>query len=430
MSGKAFLEIYGLETIKKSFDSAVTVGKDETCPIRINDPTVEDRHFRIEYKNDPMMGVQFVMKDLRSKSGSFINGTRISEGILADGDLIQVGESEMRFLQFENNSTPSFPMKSKNQQWNAQLQNLARYAQTEFPILLLGPSGTGKDVLAQNIHFHSPRAKNEFVSVNCSALTETLIESELFGHVKGSFTGAISDRKGAFEAARGGTLFLDEIGDLPISLQSKILRALENNEIRPVGSDRNITTNVRIIAATHQNLHEKIKLGQFRLDLYFRLNVLQSSPPALDQRMEDFDSLLYSFARQFRVNFSFGAMQRLKKHKWTGNIRELKNVVSRASALYPKEQINEEKVESLFDQVSVFDQNQRADGGSHLSVIKEIEKQMIVQRLSVNKGNQKLTAHDLGMPKSTLHDRLKYYQIDPKDYKEGINPDLILGKKD
>lgn len=419
MSTKAFLEVYGLETWRKSFDSITTVGKDETCNIRVNDPTIEERHFRIEHKTDPLIGAYFLMKDLRSKTGSYVNGTRIHEALLKDGDLIQVGHTEMRFLLSDRQDASAFPMTSKNHLWHQQLQCLGRYAQTEFPILLLGPSGTGKDVLAHQIHLNSQRAKNDFVSVNCSALTETLIESELFGHVKGSFTGAVNDRKGAFEAARGGTLFLDEVGDLPVTLQAKILRALENNEIRPVGSDRNITTNVRIIAATHQNLHEKIKLNQFRLDLYYRLNVLQATPPALENRMEDFDSLLYSFARQMRVNFSFGAIQRMKKHKWLGNIRELKNLVSRASALYPKEQINEEKLETLFDRTSPFDLLNKHDSNSnHLSVIKEIEKQMIVQRLSVNKGNQKLTAQDLGMPKSTLHDRLKYYQIDPREYKK------------
>lgn len=418
MSQKAFLEIYGLETFKKQFEHSVIVGKDESCGIRVNDPTVEDRHYRIEFRNDIFFGPQFSFKDLRTKSGSFINGTRVSEGLLTDGDLIRIGDSEMRFLLTETTAEPTFPIKSKNLYWQQQLQNIGRYAKTEFPILLLGPSGTGKDVLAQQIHMHSSRAHCEFVSVNCSALTETLIESELFGHVKGSFTGAINDRKGAFESARGGTLFLDEIGDLPLSLQAKILRALENNEIRPVGSDKNITTNVRIIAATHQNLHEKIKLGQFRLDLYFRLNVLQSTPPALSQRMEDFENLLYHFAKQLRVNFSFGAIQRLKKHSWPGNIRELKNTVSRASALFPKEQINEEKVALLFDQIlSPLAGPASENPSQHLSVIKEIEKQMIVQRLTANKGNQKLTAYDLGMPKSTLHDRLRYYKINPRDFK-------------
>ena len=198
--------------------------------------------------------------------------------------------------------------------------SLSSVATSSCPVLILGPSGTGKDVLANAIHNSSKKSGAPFISVNCSALTETLVESELFGHTKGSFTDAVSDRKGAFEAARGGTLFLDEIGDLPYSLQAKLLRALENNEIRPVGSDRSIKTDVRIIAATHQNLYNKIRDGEFRADLFYRLNVITIETPALKERIEDFDNLLYSFARQMRVRFSFNAIKTLKKHDWPGNI--------------------------------------------------------------------------------------------------------------
>ncbi len=190
-------------------------------------------------------------------------------------------------------------------------KNLGNVAKTDFPVLILGPSGTGKDVIAQALHQTSDR-QGPFLSVNCSALSETLIESELFGHVKGSFTGAVNDRKGAFEAARGGTLFLDEIGDLSYNLQAKLLRALENGEIRAVGADRNTQTDVRIIAATHQNLGEKIREGSFRSDLYYRLNVVTVTPPALNLRMEDFEGLLYGFARSMRVRFSHGAIVSLK----------------------------------------------------------------------------------------------------------------------
>ncbi|WP_374032992.1 sigma 54-interacting transcriptional regulator [Bdellovibrio bacteriovorus] len=215
-------------------------------------------------------------------------------------------------------SQPPFPIKSRNEVWNEELQTLSNVAKTEFPVLILGPSGTGKDVIAQALHENSLRDKGPFVSVNCSALSETLIESELFGHVKGSFTGAINDRKGAFEAARGGTLFLDEIGDLSYSLQAKLLRALENNEIRPVGADRNVRTDVRIIAATHQNLSEKIREGLFRSDLYFRLNVVSVAPPALALRMEDFEELLYTFARKMRVRFSFRRHRPYEKASMAG----------------------------------------------------------------------------------------------------------------
>lgn len=317
----------------------------------------------------------------------------------------------------EQSPENSFPLHSRNVLWNAELQSLQNVALTDFPVLLLGPSGTGKDVIAQAIHKSSQRATAPFISVNCSALTETLIESELFGHSKGAFTGAISDRKGAFESARHGTLFLDEIGDLPFALQAKLLRALENNEIRPVGSDRTIKTNVRIIAATHQNLSHKIAEGQFRSDLFFRLNVVSVNAPALRQRIEDFEDLLYTFAKQLRVRFSFDAIQKLKMHSWPGNIRELRNLVSRASALFPRQQIDLAKAEHLLKSSSVYAPLIEDPNRTRMSVVKEVERQMILRKLQENRGNQSKTAQDLGMPKSTLNDRLRQYNIDYRVYR-------------
>lgn len=317
---------------------------------------------------------------------------------------------------------PRFSLQSRNPLWNAELQGLGRAAETSFPILILGPSGSGKDVIAQEIHRASPRQAAPFVSVNCSALTETLIESELFGHVKGSFTGALGDRKGAFESARGGTLFLDEIGDLPVSLQAKLLRALENTEIRPVGSDKVLKTDVRIIAATHQNLPQKIHEGQFRADLFFRLNVISATTPALKNRIEDFDDLLNCFAKQMRVRFSFDAIQRLKMYSWPGNIRELRNLVFRAAALFPKEQIDIPRAEHLLKSSATVLTPSEGESPVRGSVIKEVERQLILKRLQENNGNQRRTAVDLGMPKSTLNDRLRQYNINPKSFRLPANP--------
>lgn len=373
-----------------------------------------ERHARIEAKEN-----FHLIKDLRSGLPTLVNGTQIQEATLSEGDHIEIDSKTFIFSYDEAPFSNGLGMKSKNDVWNAELQLLGNVAKTEFPVLILGPSGTGKDVIAQGLHKNSARALGPFVSVNCSALTETLIESELFGHIKGSFTGAISDRKGAFEAARGGTLFLDEIGDLPYGLQAKLLRALENNEIRPVGSDRTVRTDVRIVAATHQNLLEKIQTKEFRADLYFRLNVITTSPPALFERMEDFEELLYIFAKNLRVRFSHGAIQLLKRHTWPGNIRELKNSVARASALFPKQQIEEIHVEKIIDRLNKnnsMSTNGTENSQAPLPVIKEIEKQMIIKRLIANKGNQRRTATDLGMPKSTLHDRLRLYQINPKSF--------------
>lgn len=371
---------------------------------------LESRMARIEKSNE-----NYLIRDLRSPIGTLVNGTKIIEAYLQDGDLIQVGRHTFTFtLRSEQDfKTPTKALPtSRNEEWNLQLQSIPNLAQTNFAVLILGPSGAGKEVLADALHKNSFRRNGPFMRVNCSALTETLIESELFGHIKGSFTGAIADRKGAFEAARGGTLFLDEIGDLPYGLQAKLLRALENNEIRPVGSDRTIKTDVRIVAATHKQLKEKIKEGEFRMDLYYRLNVIQLMAPALNERPEDFEDLLFHFAREYRVRFAPDAVTKLKKHTWPGNIRELKNTVARASVLLKGQSIDASKIHRILDQLPDDNHYLNSKPTNDLSVIKEIEKQMIVKRLAANNGNQRQTSRDLGMPKSTLHDRIKLYNID------------------
>ena len=412
-----YIEDLSNTELKYEFQEFAYIGRATDNMVKLESERIENRHCLLENKS----GRVFI-KDLRSADGTFINGTRIIEALLNDGDIITLGEFEFMFHDRSTVKT-RFTLNSKCEYWNLQLEKLSSVAATNYPVLLLGPSGTGKDVIAQALHQNSLRKDQTFLSVNCSALSETLIESELFGHVKGSFTGAIADRRGAFESARGGTLFLDEIGDLPYSLQAKMLRALENNEIRPVGSDRNIKTNVRIIAATHQNLYEKIREGSFRSDLFYRLNVISVQVPSLKERQEDFETLLYHFAREMRVRFSYGAIMKLKKHDWPGNIRELKNVVARAAALYPKTQITESEVEHLLNKNELLSNSSHfaSGGGVHqsgqLSVIREIEKQMIIKRLAANHGNQKRTATDLGMPKSTLHDRIRNYNIQIENFK-------------
>lgn len=387
----------------------LTIGRDPVNQMVIEDAFTSSRHARIERKPNG-----FFLRDLRSRNGTFVNGARVFEALLSDGDRIRIGETDLFFACKKEEGSPHL-MTSKNPIWQSQLNKLPGIAESEFPVLLTGPSGTGKEILAQTIHRLSQRKNGPFVSVNCSALSESLVESELFGHLRGSFTGATSDRKGAFEAARGGTLFLDEIGDLPLALQPKLLRALENSQIRPVGSDRSIETQVRIVAATHHDLKKLVFEEKFRADLYFRLHVIQLQAPALKDRMEDFDDLLYTFAKAMRVRFSYGAIQKLKTHAWPGNIRELKNAVSRAKAYWGNDEIKDHDVDQLIDQLSVTSSSSApVEGGfkPSRSVIKEIEFEMIRNRLIANRGNQRKTAADLGMPKSTLHDRIKVYGID------------------
>lgn len=386
-------------------------GSDSDNHVVLTEEDMGAKHARIEKKGD-----EYLVRDLRSTKGTFINGVRILESYLNPGDVLKLGNTEFIFHSSQQASC-SEEMTSKNSAWDEQLKKIPNISQSDLPVLILGPSGSGKEVLSQYIHQCSARRDSHLLTVNCSALTESLAESELFGHVKGSYTGATQDRKGAFETAKNGTLILDEIGDLPLSLQPKLLRALENKEIKPVGSDRVIKTNVRIIACTHQDLKKKVDKGEFRLDLFYRLNIIQLNLPALKERMEDFEKILFTFAKETKVKFTHCAIQELKDYHWPGNIRELKNVVSRAKATMSGQAIEKIHIQQLLDQRAVeiesFGLIQIPNSPSHrrTNVIKEIEKQIIQKRLLMNAGNQRKTAEDLGIPRSTLNDRIRAYKI-------------------
>jgi len=212
-----------------------------------------------------------------------------------------------------------------------------KVAPTDARVLIMGPNGSGKEIVANQIHQLSARSKQAFIEVNCAAIPSELIESELFGHVKGSFTSAIKDRKGQFELADGGTLFLDEIGDMSLSAQAKVLRALQENQITPVGAGKSIPVNVRVLAATNKNLKAEIAAGRFREDLYHRLSVIVIDVPPLNDRREDIPTLVEHFldqlADQGLKTFSDGAMKHLQTMDWTGNVRQLRNVVERLHIL-------------------------------------------------------------------------------------------------
>jgi DNA-binding NtrC family response regulator len=215
---------------------------------------------------------------------------------------------------------------------------LERVSPSDATILVTGRSGTGKELVAEAVHDHSPRRKGPFMVVDCSAVPRDLIESELFGHAKGSFTGAIANRKGAFEQASGGTLFLDELGELPSDLQPKLLRALERREVRRVGTNEPVPIDVRVVAATNRNLREEVARGSFREDLYYRLAVVQVHLPSLRDRPDDIPLLADHFLRESckgrePMNISYQTMERLRRHEWPGNVRELRNFIERAVLL-------------------------------------------------------------------------------------------------
>ena len=374
-----------------------------------NDNFISRRHALIKHQDDG-----FYIEDLNSQNGVFINGVRIREVQLREGDQIRLGSSLFVFSSNQESESSRQNLRSYNLQWNAQLERLPLIANSEENVLLQGESGTGKEILSRKIHELSPRHQGPYVTLNCSSFNASLIESELFGHHKGSYTDAVTDRKGAFVQANGGSLFLDEIGDMPLDLQAKLLRALENREVKPLGSDQSIAVDVRIIAASHKDLRELVQQGKFRHDLYYRLNIIRFSIPPLRERREDITPLLFEISREFRVHFKQEAVLELNDYSWPGNVRELKNLVRRAAAIFPQLPIGKEELGHLIDfsseVVNIYNED------FELPTIKRMEKKLIENALRQSKGNQRLAAKQLGMPKSTFNDKLRRYHIDWQDY--------------
>ncbi|MBI3528033.1 MAG: sigma 54-interacting transcriptional regulator [Betaproteobacteria bacterium] len=290
-------------------------------------------------------------------------------------------------------------------------------AGSDASVLVRGESGTGKELLAKAIHKASPRSAKPFVAINCGAIPEQLLESELFGHMKGSFTGAARDYKGLFQAAEGGTVFLDEIGDMPLPLQVKLLRVLQDKEIRPIGTTQTIPVDVRIISATHRNLEEAIKAGSFREDLYYRLNVVSFGLPALSERREDVPVLATHFLNQLADRykkplngFASEAMEILVKSAWPGNVRELYNVVEQAVALSTTSIITPALVDSAM-------RGQSAELSSFESARSEFERDYLAKLLKITGGNVTQAARLAKRNRTEFYKLLQRHHLDPKLFK-------------
>lgn len=305
-------------------------------------------------------------------------------------------------------------------------------APTEATVLITGESGTGKELVARALHEGSPRAAKAIVTVNCAALAENLLESELFGHERGSFTGAEKRREGRFVQANGGTLFLDEIGEMPFSLQAKLLRALQQGEVQRVGADSAMTVDVRIIAATNRNLRQEVEARRFREDLFFRLNVISIEVPALRQRTEDIPLLAAHFLERFATRnrkhirgFSTTALDALLRYPWPGNVRELENAVERAVILGTGDLITERELPLSISAApeetgmgtalhnSTGDNPMGSEGASLAGMpLDEIERRAIVDTLRDSDDNKSEAARRLGITRATLHNKLKKYHLD------------------
>ena len=288
---------------------------------------------------------------------------------------------------------------------------IEKVSQHKHPVLILGESGTGKELVARSIHFLGIRQNKPFVPVDCSGLVATLIESELFGHVKGAFTGAQHARTGLLEAGNGGTVFLDEIGDLPLELQSKLLRVLQEREVRPVGAVERVRIDLRIIAATNRDLESAVRTGGFREDLFFRLNVVQIKLPPLRERKSDIPLLVNSFLEKFSDpqrpirTISEDAMRRLMAYDWPGNVRELENAVERAVAIGSGPILHMGDLPSNLQQ----DSNEKTLDSNELTTIEEMERRFILRALRETNGDKLAAARLLGIGKTTLYRKLKHY---------------------
>ncbi len=318
----------------------VVIGTERSCDVVLTDSFISRRHCSIAPSP-----AGFAITDLGSKNGTVIDGVAIGKVVAPPGCALRIGKTLVQLMPADE--VLDIPP-SENDRFGGLLGGsqamrqvfavLERASKSAAPVLFLGESGTGKELMARGVHDASPRKDGPFVVFDCGASTETLIESDLFGHMKGAFTGATHDRQGAFAAANGGTLFLDEIGDLPVALQPKLLRMLEAGEVIALGGRKSERYDVRIVAATHRDVFAEVARGGFRGDLYYRLAVVEVHVPPLRQRSADLPTLIAMFLeRAGRADLASqvggAALERLQRYHWPGNVRELRNVITRAVAL-------------------------------------------------------------------------------------------------
>jgi two-component system response regulator HydG len=308
----------------------------------------------------------------------------------------------------------------RSQKMRQVLETVAMVAPTEASVLILGESGTGKELIANALHQGSSRSDKRFIKINCAALPETLLESELFGHERGAFTGAVGRRPGRFELADGGTIFLDEIGEMTPSTQAKLLRVLQEREFEPLGSTKTVKVDIRILSATNKDLDEEVKRGAFREDLFYRLNVVPIHLPNLRERKEDIPLLIEHFLKIYNEKngrnlkgFHPRALDAMMRYAWPGNIRELENVVERAVILTRDEYVSlPELPESVARAVEDPLPWSIREGIRPGMTIREMEKELILVTLEHNDGNRTRSAAELGITRRTLQNKLKEYEID------------------
>ncbi len=390
-------QIGGLELIKR-----IRVGNPQVSVIVLTQyGTIETaieatRLGAVDYVTKP-----FHVEELRTKLDRLVHSIELDQ--------------ENRLLREQLRSRPGFGgLIGVSPKMQRVYKLIEKVSQHTYPVLILGESGTGKELVARSIHFSGPRSNKPFSPVDCSALVPTLIESELFGYVKGAFTGAQHSKQGLFEAAGDGTLFLDEIGDLPVDLQAKLLRALQEHEVKPVGSNERVGIRARVIAATNRDLEASIRTGGFRQDLYFRLNVVQIKLPPLRDRRVDIPLLVNSFLEKFSDparpihTISEDAMRRIMAYDWPGNIRELENAIERAVALGSGPILHVGDLPSNLQ----YTATEKLPEGDELVPLEALERRAIFRALRETSGDKLAAARLLGIGKTTLYRKLKQYETE------------------
>jgi DNA-binding NtrC family response regulator len=391
--------------------SAVLVGQSAACDVRLTDRQVSRRHAAIDVTE---AGLRLV--DLDSTNGTTVNGLRVTEVYLAGGEIVRLGQTAVRIVRAlssakaEASNARSFgPLIGESPEMRRLYPLCARLAGSDVPVVIEGETGTGKEVLAEALHQASPRAVAPFVVFDCTAVPPALLESALFGHEKGSFTGATSQRRGVFEQAHGGTLFIDEIGELEPTLQPKLLRAIERGEIQRVGASGWLKVDVRIVAANRRDLDREVQAGRFRDDLFFRLAVGRIELPPLRRRRGDVAVL----ARHFWTAIAGegrplpgGLLARLEDYAWPGNVRELQNVVERMVVIGAEPALTAAQLAAVAPHIT---------GGTdrfslprdRLATLEEVEAEYIAWMIEQCGGNKTRAAERLGVDPSTLHRRAR-----------------------
>ncbi len=412
------------------------IGKKESNDLLLDEKTVSRNHVEIHQQEN-----SYLLKDLESTNGTYINDIRVKEAYLSPGDIIRVGTVRVEFIAFDEKIQiePSIkqefgPLLGRSRRMRQIFSILEKISPTNATVLIEGETGTGKDVVARAIHQASPRKNKPFVVFDCSAVAPNLIESELFGHMKGSFTGAVATRKGAFEEANGGTIFLDEIGEMTLDLQPKLLRALEQREIKKVGANDSAPIDVRVVCATNKNLKKEVSENRFREDLYYRLSVVKINLPPMRERPDDIPFLIEKLLASSKFNqmpdgqlkvtrVEDDALKMLGRYQWPGNVREMVNILERLVPMVEGNTITGQQVSYIFEEMEREEEateRMSVDMGlpfkeAKQKVVESFEKDYLAALLRRNNYNISKTAREAGIDRKHIRNLLKKYGIIGED---------------